>query len=142
MMSGRGGLWLAALAVSTLAGCSHPTKLRIYNETGAPIVLHVSQRIRAGVERPERIAVAAGDRGEVFALEFQSLSAGGCVYNYSASLPVETNSMHVVVQVEPDFTVHLLSLQAGLDQVGAFRDGDAPGFPARPSKRCDGAAVP
>lgn len=131
-----------ALAVSIVAGCSHPTRLRVYNETGAPIVLQISRHIKPGVERPDRVEIANGEHGEVFALEFRSISARGCVYDYSTSLPVKTNSMHVAVQIEPDFRAHLLSLKAGRDQIGAFRDGAAPGFPARPSSRCGAVRAP
>lgn len=140
-MKTSGGV-LAALAVSILAGCSHPTKLRIYNETGGPIVVHVVRHpsTQHGVKRPEDLMVADGRRAEVFAYEFErgEISAAGCVYDYSA-IPrssVMAKTMHVAVQIEPDFSAHLLNLKAGRDRIGQFMDGAAPDFPIRPAKQC------
>lgn len=136
---------LVVVAMSGMVGCSHPTILRIYNQTGAPITVHVVRNpsTQHEVKRREDLVVAHGKRVKVFGYEFEAgeVSAGNCIYDYSAiSRSAAMSGMHVAVQIEPDFSAHLLNVEAKRDRVGQFMDEAAPGFPVRPARRCGAAA--
>lgn len=142
-------VWLAmsALLVSASA-CSDIWHLTVFNETGQPLVLHVTDlpKTRDGSRTSHDVILKSGQHRRVehyeVGLEFV-IHAGSCQYNYGPAVSdlwqqrKGRYSSAVEVQIGPDFVAHLLSWNRTPSMVGRFRDAEVPGFPVAPVKTCD-----
>lgn len=125
-----------------LTGCIHLPDIKIYNQTGQTLTLHLMKPPESGVGpgTPYDLKLETGRRARIRSYEFGRAivaSAGGCAYDYGGSVrALWKTSPAIVVQIEPDFAAHLLNKDFTRYRVGHFRDGEAEGFPIVPKKTC------
>ncbi|WP_340644604.1 hypothetical protein [Phenylobacterium sp.] len=132
----------AAAFCMLLAGCVYFPDIRIYNQTGQELMLHLTKVPESGVGpgTPYDLKLEAGKRARIRSYEFSRvivISSGGCDYNYGAYVgELWKTSSAIVVQIEPDFVAHLLNRNHTRHWPGRFRDDEARGFPIKPVKTC------
>lgn len=121
------------------AGCDTAPSLRIYNQTPQVLVLPLYRPHRAEM-RPYDFQLQPGRHKTVRAGRIDQqivISSGDCAYDYGKPVTFMGEMNHpLVVQVEPDFVVHLLGKRGVPDKVDIFHDEAAPGFPIKPVKTC------
>ncbi|WP_310542864.1 hypothetical protein [Phenylobacterium sp.] len=130
---------LVGMTCLILAGCDTAPSLKIYNETPQVLVLPLHKPHRAEM-RPYTFELQPGRHKTVWAGRIDRqvvISSGDCDYDYGEPVTFMGEMNHpLVVQVEPDFVVHLLGKRGIPDKVGVFHDHAAPGFPIKPVKTC------
>lgn len=86
------------------------------------------------------MAVQPAKDARIDSVEFRRvllISSGRCDYDYGAVVnDLWKTSSAIVVEIEPDFVMHLLNRNHTRHWVGRFRDGEARGFPITPVKTC------
>lgn len=132
---------LASLvACLLLASCSYMPDLTLYNQTGRILTLHLTKAAYAGTDpwTPYDLQLEGGKQARIESHEFSRvivISSGGCDYDYGTAVTgLWKTSPAIVVQIEPDFVMHLLSRDFRRHEVGRFRDDEAKGFPITPVK--------
>ncbi|MES2723463.1 MAG: hypothetical protein V4656_09945 [Pseudomonadota bacterium] len=125
-----------------LAGCIHLPDIKIYNQTGHELTLHLMRapETGAGPRTPYDLKLGTGKQARIRSQEFSRviiISSGECDYDYGDDVrELWKTSSAIVVQIEPDFAAHLLNKDLTRYRVGHFRDGEAEGFPIVPKKTC------
>lgn len=125
-----------------LGGCVHLPDIKIYNQTGHELTLHLMKAPEsgAGSRTPYDLKLGAGKQARIRSQEFGRvivISSGECDYDYGGDVrELWRTSSAIVVQIEPDFAAHLLNRDLTHYRVGRFRDGEAEGFPIIPKKTC------
>ncbi|MDO8379995.1 hypothetical protein [Phenylobacterium sp.] len=130
---------LAGMMCVALAGCDTAPSLRIYNQTPQVLVLPLYKPHRAEM-RAYDFRLQPGRHKTVWGSEIDRqivVSTGDCKYDYGRPVTFMGEMNHpLVVQVSPDFVIHLLGKKGVPDKVGVFHDDAAPGFPIVPKKTC------
>ena len=125
-----------------LAGCVHFPDIKIYNQTGHELSLHLMKAPESGdgPRTPYDLKLGTGKHARIRSHEFTrviGLSSGGCDYDYGGDVrELWKTSSAIVVQIEPDFAAHLLNRDLTRYRMGRFRDEEAEGFPIIPKKAC------
>ena len=144
-------VWLAMSAL-LVSACSDIWHLTVFNETGQPLVLHVTDlpKTPGGSRTSHDMILKSGQHRRVehyeVGLEFV-LHAGSCQYGYGRAVSdlwqqrKGRYSSAVEVQIGPDFVAHLLAWNRTPSVVGSFRDAEVPGFPVVPVKTCAQAGL-
>lgn len=138
---------MLALAALSLTGCAMLPFVIFYNEAGVPIALHLTEFETTGqppIDLEHRLGVSG--RKRVYFYHLQSgwgVTAGRCRLDYRKAVEaVRVNGRdsflrgQLNVQIEPDFSIHLLSTTARGAKRDHFRDAELPGFPLIPEKTC------
>ena len=134
--------WCVAALCLALAGCVYLPDIRIYNQSGETLVLHLNKPPEVARDPwiPYDLRLEPGKQAKIASIEFKPvivIHSGGCAYNYGTAVTeLWKTSSAIVVQIEPDFVMHLLNRKHSQHWVGRFRDGEAEGFPITPTKTC------
>lgn len=130
---------LAGVMCVALAGCDTAPSLKIYNETPQVLVLPLYKSHRTE-RRPYEFQLLPGRHKTVRSGQIDErvvLASGGCEYDYEGSAYLMGDMNHpLVIQVSPDFIIHLLGKKGVPDKVDVFHDDAARGFPITPKKTC------
>ncbi len=122
-----------------LAGCDTAPSLKLYNQTPQVLVLPLYKPHRAE-RRPYEFRLRPGRHKTVWNGGIDShvvVSSDDCRYDYGRPVTFMGDMNHpLVIQVSPDFAIHLLGKRGVPDKVGVFHDDAAPGFPIIPKKSC------
>lgn len=128
-----------ALVVGLLSSCVALPYIVVYNNVGRPLKVYVKTKAHQGKEGPLREVVIAPRAHRKFWLWETGpgllLEGDGCTYAYDP--PDGPRFNEILVQVEPNFSIHLLAAEQERVEFGRFVDALIPGFPVKPiSKVC------
>lgn len=129
---------IAALGLA-VGACDTAPSLKIYNQTPQVLVLPLYKPYRAE-RRPYEFRLLPGRHKTVWSGQIDQhvvLASGLCEYDYERSAYLMGDMNHpLVIQVSPDFIIHLLGKKGVPDKVDVFHDDAARGFPITPKKTC------
>lgn len=137
---------LLAILISAVAvegGCSRPSYVLVYNQTGVRLDFHVV-RFPEGNPGPtvgDTVVLESSKRWRFDSLDIGDrlrLTSGRCDYDYGSIVPQASHrGMNaIVLQIGPDFVAHVLATGHDSNRIGQFRDEEIPGFPLAAVKTC------
>ena len=135
---------LAALILALVGGCHAVPHMVLYNQTGESVIVYVREmemdrRIKAGPRRA--VVLRSGKRKSFHDYQIEPaliVKQDGCTYRYRIPDDPQGYYNTTLAQLEPDFSIHILSLQQERVELGRFRNELRPGFPLKPiSKVCE-----
>lgn len=134
-------IFLTGMICGGLLACSELPFVDVHNNSGQAISFVVPK----GPGKTKVVVIQTGRHKKIrrFILRPQlALEAGRCVYRYQPRGVIEHVTFTPTVQVEPDFSVHLLATGHEAYELGRFIDEQGEGFPMRPeSQTCDQAGL-
>jgi hypothetical protein len=136
-------LWFAAavaLCAGALASCIKMSFVEIYNSSGRGISMKPRSQNDGVNPQYEWTPLRPGQHRKFYWEGFAEdlfISVGDCVYVYPhlARIHLVDKVDEVAVQVEPDLSIHLLSIGGGKAAPGQFIDDAMKPFPLKPASK-------
>jgi len=136
-------LGVGVLAIGLLSSCAMPPYIELHNNVGQPLKAYIRELDREGhfKEGPRReVTLKPGKYRRFWHFEMEPtlvLAKGECAYVYTPPADPQGLYNRTTAEVEPDLSIHLLSIPSRDAEPGEFIDAFRPGFPMKPeSKLC------